>query len=207
MKKSLLVFVLSFFGMSLLAVAPIAEVQAGLARVWGTVPIKAFGSGGVKSMTGSSSTSSIHKSVKTISKVTVGGTPTPTVCPAGKYLPTGQKVCVDVGAGYFSPGGGIQRFQCLAGRYGNRTNNTTQDCDGACQIGYSCPTGSIIATAQSCPAGTYTGETGQATCSTCTADHYCPGGTDQVACDAGYISPAGSDAEVDCADCRPNSDR
>lgn len=50
-----------------------------------------------------------------------------------------------------------------------------------------------------CPAGQYNANPGGAAdCQTCPANSYCPGNDQQVACDANFVSPAGSIASANC---------
>lgn len=59
-----------------------------------------------------------------------------------------------------------------------------------------CSTGNT-AVSGTCAAGTYSAA-GASSCSTCTANYYCPGSTDRIACTGGKVSPAGSTALSDC---------
>lgn len=59
-----------------------------------------------------------------------------------------------------------------------------------------CSTGNT-AVSGACAAGTYSSG-GASSCTTCTANYYCPGASDRIACTGGKTSPAGSDAATDC---------
>ena len=60
----------------------------------------------------------------------------------------------------------------------------------------SAPAGSDALVDCVCGAGYY--ETGSAVCSTCVADHFCPGDDAMYACPANSTAPAQADAEEDC---------
>lgn len=117
------------------------------------------------------------------------------------YSSGGAGSCTLVSSGYYSTGGtsttrtgqaiaplgsyagGGVSYQCAAGRYGNATGNTTDQCNGACQAGYYCPAGTWYATSNICPAGTWSGS-GAGSCTNCPAGTYNPssGSTSAAAC-------------------------
>ena len=127
-------------------------------------------------------------------------------CPAGKYCPTGTTVPRDCEAGNYCPAGSKVATPCAIGQYCPANAEAQKLCDA----GYYCPD---PATRTACPAGTYSGSTGQtasSACLTCPAGTTCPydgaqtlfptPNTAPLLCAPGYYCPAGSATFNPCPD-------
>jgi hypothetical protein len=139
-----------------------------------------------------------------------------TSCPSGFYCPTGSSVPVNCPVGAFCTLGSGNWSLCLPGSF-CAGNSSLPSGTGNCAAGYYCPSGSTIATAQICPAGSYCTGTGGTTtplpmsclpgryCNAgastingtgaCLATTYCPGGAKNS---SGLLCPAGMSACFFC---------
>lgn len=111
---------------------------------------------------------------------------TPQKCPAGMYNPNvgsaGLHECLDCPPGWSCPQVGQSAFtdRCVPGHY--------------------CPSGTVLARAKPCPAGTYTERVDlirAEDCTICPLRHACPQGTGgetqtMLDCDAGFFCPNGT---------------
>lgn len=112
-----------------------------------------------------------------------------TPCPPGTATNlTGGTICPDCPAGTYCEEGWALPRPCAAGRYGDRTNQISQDCVGPAARGHFAPEGSISDTARTCPAGTYNDKLGIGSAGGCTP------------CPNNYICPAASTTPVPCGD-------
>jgi hypothetical protein len=104
------------------------------------------------------------------------GTASP--CPAGQYSPAGVGACT----------------ACAPGRW-SAALALAAPCDGRCEAGYACPSGSSSGRAVVCPAGKYSGG-GTAACTDCSPGKWSADVNRSEACtrncSAGYTCPAGS---------------
>eukprot|EP00808_Paulinella_micropora_P001533 g80709.t1 len=119
--------------------------------------------------------------------------PTQAPCEAGWYCIAGQRNRCDPGE--WSAFTRTQCSSCSAGRYSDGNFlATTSMCQGACQPGYTCPSGSSSPTQKSCPAGSWSnaGESSE-NCQPCSSGRYGTGisTTNQCSgpCTAGYFCP------------------
>ena len=112
--------------------------------------------------------------------------PNDNACPIGKYTDstslTVDTACSDCPEGYYCPTVGTNTF----------TNPPVE-----CPAGYYCPTGTSVGTANPCPAGTYSSNTGliaDTSCIDCPAGSYCTAGSVAVTglCDPGHWCPVKS---------------
>jgi hypothetical protein len=127
------------------------------------------------------------------------------ICSAGRYSAGAAAACVACSAGRYGSTAGLQTAECSApcpsGRFGSTAGATTDVCSGDCDAGYTCPSGSTVATASMCPAGTYS-LAGAAECTPCAAGTY--SGTAarpspcSSPCTAGHACPAGSAVAIIC---------
>jgi hypothetical protein len=150
---------------------------------------------------------------------------TAVLCPAGQFSEGGAGVCSNCSAGLYGATMGLRTAACSspcpAGRYGSTLGLTTPNCTGLCDAGsygaraglarssctgpcsagYACPSGSVVDTAVTCPAGTYsTG--GAGSCSPCAPGKYSADSARPVACDAdcipGSYCPPGTAMPLSC---------
>src|SRR6185437_3344505 len=105
------------------------------------------------------------------------------ICPAGTYNSLQGRGsitdCLNCPIGYYCPAGTSNPLlnPCLAGYYGNTTNNINNQCNGKCTAGYKCPAGSISSTASTCG----------------NSNIYCPIGTSiPIPVSSGYFTSGGS---------------
>jgi len=115
-------------------------------------------------------------------------------CGAGQY-PT-LYGCQDCPPGTYCEAPFVNIKLCPAGRYGQSSKLSTEDCSGECMVGHFCPEGSTNVAEKPCPAGTYGGRRGLGDdlCSGhCAHGHYCPEGSIsayQVPCPPGTFGSA-----------------
>jgi hypothetical protein len=113
-------------------------------------------------------------------------------CPAGSTNATATACPV----GTYSNDGDVSCSPCPAGVFGATLAANVSACTGPCAAGYSCPAGSINATATPCPVGTYS-LTGWGVCGACPPGRFGNTSTTTNAscmgpCAAGYACLAAS---------------
>mmetsp|Transcript_14181 Transcript_14181/g.30690 ORF Transcript_14181/g.30690 Transcript_14181/m.30690 type:complete len:1885 (-) Transcript_14181:36-5690(-) len=89
-------------------------------------------------------------------------------CPEGSTSPTQE----DCPVGFYCPAGCQDPIPCPAGRYGSSSRAVSSVCDGLCEKGYYCETGSTSSRAKICPKGSYCPEG-----TTYATEYLCPQGT------------------------------
>ena len=110
-------------------------------------------------------------------------------CGAGSFInyegASLQTECLSCPTGLYCPNGGVgdpsanicdAGYLCTAG---STTSNPT-----ACLVDHYCVAGTLDM--QRCDIGTFTRDTGQDSCETCTSGNYCYGQLAEIPCDAGY---------------------
>ncbi|KAM3922961.1 uncharacterized protein RB166_012036 [Leptodactylus fuscus] len=127
------------------------------------------------------------------------GSARPLPCPAGSYSNTsanvGPEACMLCEPGYFCdrPGLATPNGPCDEGYYCTGASVSPHPPEitssgGPCPAGHFCPQGSHIP--HVCPAGTYSQNVGQASCSECPEGFYCPvQSTNTTICHEGYYCP------------------
>ncbi len=117
-----------------------------------------------------------------------------------KTAKSGEELCT---AGGFCPGSVSVYYGSTGGRTGCIENSDSlsgsddiSDC--YCNAGYGGNAGVSGGKCTYCSGGTYKTNSGNASCSICTANYYCTGGTGHTACTANSSSESGSDAITDC---------
>ena len=150
-----------------------------------------------------------------------------TACPEGKYCPE-LSVTADIvncEAGFYCPNRTRYPFEnaCPGGTFSTASLNAeTKDQCTACSLGSYCKQGSGAETTcpnnAYCPAGSTlytdcainfhrssTGGTASSSCTACAANFMCPGGTDPIACPAGFSGISASNTDPKFMLCSPTT--
>ena len=127
-------------------------------------------------------------------------------CSAGYFLPANTEVCATCPSG-FSCSGGTYTFNEINNSGLVRNGNITQNINKACATNFAHKLrANFIPNQYACNAGHYL-SSNAITCSVCTADNYCPGGTYTfnetvvqgiVQCPNSWYSPAGMSSVDQC---------
>lgn len=127
------------------------------------------------------------------------------MCSQGTFSVSGAGVCAPCAAGRFGASQGLPSPTCSGlcdpGSYGAVPGAVRSNCTGPCSPGYSCPAGSVVGTAVTCFAGTYS-VGGAGACSPCSPGKYAADTARGTACDVdcpmGSYCPLGVAAPTRC---------
>ena len=142
--------------------------------------------------------------------VALGGSDVCQVCLPGYKPNAARSACEKCLPGTYGLDG-KECIPCQAGSFGASVGNKTAQCDGLCEPGHYCPSGSISPKEKKCPPGSYGDIRGLKTsaCSDlCEPGHFCPEGSVspiEKKCKAGYFGSSLGNKTPDCdGKCSPN---